>query len=536
MARLSAGRANFETMWEGIAEVIWPNQRMSFKPGKSQRSPGIKDTQLQFDSTPQLALGQFAAILDSLLTPANSQWHRLTTTNPELNKVRAVREWYEAATTVLFGYRTAYLANFPGQNQGVFKSLGAFGTGVMYLDKLGTAPGLRYKTCTLGEVYLKEGHQGIVQHVIRYFPLTPAKAAEWFGAGSLSPAMQRELAMPDLRDQECWFIHCVKPQAEYFAERLDSYGKKFVSHYVDMKYKWLIQTAGYNTFPYLTPRYEQAPGEVYGRSPAMQVLPSINTLQMQKRSMLKAGQLAVDPVLLIPDDGILDEVDRAPGSVLRGGTSPGGNPMVSVLPSGRLDMGIEMMDEERKQINAAFLVHLFQILTDTPTMTATEVIERTREKGILLAPTVGRQQSEYLGPMIDRELDVLMEQRLLPPMPPELLEANGEYEVAYENPLSRVMRAEKVAGGMRTLDMAAQVATATGDATVFDVFDFDTIIPEVGDINGMPVTWTKTEEALAALREQRAQAAERDAQTKEAGPAAALLKAGAAAKTAGMTE
>ena len=40
-----------------------------------------------------------------------------------------------------------------------------------------------------------------------------------------------------------------------------------------------------------------------------------------------------------------------------------------------------------------------------PQMTATEVIERTNEKGILLAPTIGRQQSEYLGPMIERELD-----------------------------------------------------------------------------------------------------------------------------------
>ena len=47
------------------------------------------------------------------------------------------------------------------------------------------------------------------------------------------------------------------------------------------------------------------------------------------------------------------------------------------------------MDEERSLINDAFLVSLFQILTETPNMSATEVIERTNEKGILLAPTVG---------------------------------------------------------------------------------------------------------------------------------------------------
>ena len=42
-------------------------------------------------------------------------------------------------------------------------------------------------------------------------------------------------------------------------------------------------------------------------------------------------------------------------------------------------------------------------------MTATEVLERAREKGALLAPTMGRQQSEALGPMIEREIDILVE-------------------------------------------------------------------------------------------------------------------------------
>src|SRR4029077_1707786 len=105
-----------------------------------------------------------------------------------------------------------------------------------------------------------------------------------------------------------------------------------------------------------------------------------------------------------------------------------------------------MMAEERTLIGDAFLVTLFQILTETPQMTATEVIERTNEKGILLAPTVGRQQSEYLGPMIERELDVLGAQGLLPPMPPRLKEAKGEYQVVYTSPFSRAMRAQEAAG------------------------------------------------------------------------------------------
>jgi hypothetical protein len=51
-------------------------------------------------------------------------------------------------------------------------------------------------------------------------------------------------------------------------------------------------------------------------------------------------------------------------------------------------------------------------------MTATEVLERTREKGALLAPTTGRQQSKALGPMIEGELEILARAGALPELPP----------------------------------------------------------------------------------------------------------------------
>jgi hypothetical protein len=42
-----------------------------------------------------------------------------------------------------------------------------------------------------------------------------------------------------------------------------------------------------------------------------------------------------------------------------------------------------MMLEEQALIKDTFLVSIFQILSENPEMTATEVMERTREKGIL---------------------------------------------------------------------------------------------------------------------------------------------------------
>ena len=100
----------------------------------------------------------------------------------------------------------------------------------------------------------------------------------------------------------------------------------------------------------------------------------------------------------------------SPGKVLR--VTPDGKPLVHALPVGNLSLAKEMMELERDTINEGFLVTLFQILIDTPQMTATEVIERTNEKGILLAPTVGAVGEERLDSQIERELDVLAQQRL----------------------------------------------------------------------------------------------------------------------------
>ena len=76
----------------------------------------------------------------------------------------------------------------------------------------------------------------------------------------------------------------------------------------------------------------------------------------------------------------------------------------------------QKMEQRRVAIDDAFLVTLFQILVDTPRMTATEALIRAQEKGMLLTPTMGRQQSEALGPQIERELDLLMFHRILPPI------------------------------------------------------------------------------------------------------------------------
>lgn len=64
-----------------------------------------------------------------------------------------------------------------------------------------------------------------------------------------------------------------------------------------------------------------------------------------------------------------------------------GNPLVKPYMTGaRFDVSNDGIEQSRKMINDIFLVNLFQILIDSPEMTATEVLARQREKADLLSP------------------------------------------------------------------------------------------------------------------------------------------------------
>ena len=533
-SQMQLWRNTFAAQWEEVAELVLPTSRNTFFYGNFNW-PGQKKTDRQVDASAMMALSRFGAICDSLLTPRNQIWHALTSQDPELKKDRDTRIWYQEVTRRLFALRYQPIANFSAQNQNNYQSLGAFGTGGMFVDQAVDAAGrpmraLRYKAIPLGELFLHENHQGLIDGFIRWMRLTPRQAFQKWGARvppNIIAAMEKHSETPFN------FLHRVIPNSDFDPSKVDQKGMLYTSYYVSIEGMSLLQEGGYKTFPLAASRYDQTPGETYGRSPAMMVLPAIKTLNAEKRTFLKQGHRAADTVLLTADDGLVG-VSLRPGAINKGGVSPDGKPLIQVLPSGQIQINNEMMDEEKSLINDAFMVSLFQILQETPQMTATEVIERTNEKGILLAPTVGRQQNEYLGPMIERELDLMATLHLLPPMPPALREARGEYHVEYTSPLARAQRAQEAAGFMRSLETATTVVNATQDPSHLDVFDLDTALPEIARIQGTPESWLANDQQIAQKRQARAQAQQRQEQIQAAPAQAAMMKAQAVQAKAGM--
>jgi hypothetical protein len=523
--KLEAERGTWETHWTEIADRVLPRYSDTFFKPTSEQTKGEKRTEKMLDSTAGLALERFSAAMESMLTPRTQKWHRLIPSDPFLAADREVKLWFEAATNELFRHRYASKANYASQQHEVYMGLGAFGTGIMFVD-FHDQGGLRYQATNLKEILFELNHQGIVDTSYRKYSLTARQMQQRVDADRWDN-LPDEVSKAAEKDPEKRFeiIHCIRPRTEMEPGRLDDRGKPFTSIYVVVQGRKVVSEGGFDTFPYQISRYVTGPGEKYGRSPAMFVLPSIKVLNEQKKTMLTQGHRAVAPVLLSHDDGILDTFSMAPGSMNPGGVTAEGRPLVHALPVGNLAAGQELMDMERQVINDGFLVSLFQILVDTPTMTATEVLERAREKGALLSPTMGRQQSEALGPMIEREVDVLLKQGLLPQMPDLLIEAQGEFEIEYDSPLSRSQRAEEASGWLRTLEAAIAYANTTQDLSVLDQFDSDIIYQQLAEINAVPPSWMRDPAAIAQIREDRAQQQQVQQVIAAAPAAAGVMKA-----------
>lgn len=528
-------RLNFERQWEEAAALAWPEYMSSFYYGRDIY-PGLKRSQFQVDSSVSVAAHRFGAICDWLLTPSNMMWSRVEASNPDLMRDPEAKKWFSQVTQILWRERYASTANFVSQNQQNMQGLGVFGNMAIFVDELADYldprdRGLRYLALPVGEIYVEQDHQRRVNGFIRHFRLSAQQfKTRW--PDVKVPVLDTAL---DISSQQLFdFLHFVRPRTDHnpFAD-LTPQAKRYSSIYVSVQGFCVLERGGYRTLPLPYGRYMQAPDEDYGRGPAQMVLASMKTLNAQKRVFLKQGHRAGDPAYLVSDTGLIDLKTQA-GAWNAGGMSSDGKPLVGILPTGQIQITQEMMQAETAIINDAFLVSLFQLVLGEKSneMGPRQVVEYVNERGIILAPTVGRQCSEYLGPLIDRELDVLSWLRKLPPMPQILREARADYTIVYTSPIARAMQSQESAGYVRTMEFAGQAIQAGADASIMDIFDLDTAIPAMGDQGSAPMSWYASPRLLAQKRKAREQAQQADQQTKQMPAQAAIIKAHAIAAKA----
>ncbi len=534
-------RATFELQWEETAALCWPEYRNSFSFGHV-RAPGVKYTEFQVDSTGAVCAHRFMSICDALVTPWNMMWSEVRASNHDLMKDRDARIYFHDVTKCLWAHRYRAEANFMGQQQQNWQALGVFGNQAMLIDQLDpapgrVAPGLRYMSMGPGEIYILQNHQGQIDGYIRHFRWTARQAYQRWG-DKITPALRAAL---EKNSQQLYdFLQFVMPRSDYDPYKVFTpQGKPWSSCYISITGHAIVEEGGYRTLPMAFGRYSQAPEEEYGRGWAQMVLPELKSVNAIKAVYMKQGHRAGDPAYLIGDDGLLD-FKAHPGSFNYGGFNEDGRMIVGVLPTGDFQINEKMLEASTKIIYDASLMTLFPLLFDDKggQKSAREVIEAANDRGIFLAPTLGRQYGEYCGKLVDRELDLLSYMGQLPEMPPSVREAKGDYQIVYTSPLAKALEGQPTAGFMRTAEMIGSLIQVGADPALIDFLDMDEAVPGIADNQHVPPRWVASKQKVAAKAKSRAQAAERANQVKELPGKAAIIKAQAIqtkAQTGGNT-
>lgn len=498
--QLASRRYNFDTWWQDIAYRVMPSEAQF----TTKSSEGERRTERLFASEPLIANQKHAAVLDDLATPRTQVWHMLGGRSEELKRNQAVKVYMERLNSALFSMRYAPKANFAGQKQAGYLGIGAFGNSFMFIDEEISSQyrGPRYMNMHMGSVWWGQNHRGLVDRFYRKFTWSAGEARRRFGD-----------ALPDqVKGADQWrefeFMQCVRPNDNVKPGRLDWAGMPFESWYVCCDARAVIERGGYRCFPAAVGRYSLAPNEIYGRSPAMTAWAAIMTINEQKKTVLRVGQKEADPPILLTEDGVLEAFNLQPGALNYGAISDQGEALVQPFKTGaNLPAAIELMAMEKADIDESFLVAIFRILADNPQMTATQVLELAQQRAVLLAPVMGRIQSEDLGPMIEREIDICSRlpgnEWITQEMPEEIAEANGDYNVEYRSPLARAMRAQEGVAIVRTLEIMPVASQVDPNAAM--VIDVPAAMRELAEINGVPAKLIRDEKTLQGMIEDKEQ-------------------------------
>lgn len=514
--QLKSERSTFESHWQDIADVMRP-QVQSFL-GNQSPQPGEKRTSKMFDAVPPLALEKFAAVLEALLSPRNQIWSKLATTEEALQEDIEVQRYLDAVNKTLFRVRYRPASNLASQLAESYLNLGSFGTQVLFVgDDVGRS--IVYRSCGLHKVLIAEDQHGRVNQVHRHYDFTAEQAVRAFveDKAMKDPRLSKEALFSKLPQPirtayeqknrtQFKFMHSVLQREAIESSRKDYRGMPWGSCHVFLGDATTVDEGGYRTMPYCVSRYTKNAEEMYGRSPAMLVLPDTNMLNRMNKAVVKGAERAVDPPLMTMDDS-LAVFNLTNGALNRGTLDEQGNELVKPFNSGgKVELGIELMDQKRTVIREAFLLDVFQALIEAPRLNMMQIMEIVKDKAALLSPIMGRQQSELFGPMTERELDILNEARLLPEMPEALIEAGGEVTIEYMSPMAIAQKAETGVGILRTLEAVTPFLGLPEGKEAMRQFNVAETFKILAEGNNYPAKAMRSKEEVEQLKEQDRQA------------------------------
>lgn len=520
-ARMLRLRSHYETPWAEIARLVYPEMNHFYGGAMANwsRTNPYAPAEMH-DPYAAQALEDGVAVFEAFVMPRGQRWQKLALA-PELMRSTANLQWVEKIEQRLFAIRHDPDSGFTSAVHEGAMSLFSFSGQSMWIEPryskvTGKPLGLTYQSEFVGEIFVEFDSAGRPMRMHRQFGLTAEQALVQFGRDA--PAAVREaMSGPNAernREREFTFLHIIEPNTKFDPTRLDAMGMPWAAaYYCDDGEGELFREGGHRSLPRIFSTFTRGVRNGWGYSPTMRVLPQIRLLQEITKARVYGSELRLLPPLLVADDELdASVIDMSPLGITKGGLDDRGNQMIrEFLTNADSSDAVMLAQEARAMIDKAYGRDLLQLNRELKThITATRTQEEMGEKGALLAP-LARQESEWLSPMTQRELVLMLEMGLMDDMPgdvAEYLADGGGFDWRYDNQLSRMIKSQDSAA---YLSLAEQVSVlAQFDNTVIDDFrreyPMDKVLQVLGENAGVPAAMRATDKERKAFDEKKAQA------------------------------
>jgi Bacteriophage head to tail connecting protein len=472
------------------------------------------------------------------------QWFHAKTTSETINEDRSAKVWLDAASKAQRRAMYDRRAAFVRATKVADGDFCAFGNAVITREVVNYQH-LLYRCWHLRDVCWDENVSGVVDTV--HFDWRPQarQLVQKFGnsktgqiASAVTEAANRS---DDSRTKEIQCRRMILPADEYDMPLQQTRGHPWISVYVDVENKTILEEVALRTWPCTIPRWEFGGsmwGDQYGYSPAVVYgLPDGRMLQQMMQSMLTASEMATSPPMIAVGEAINGAVnlyaagitqtdadyDERTGEVLR--------PLTLQMEG--IKYGAEQMERLESALDDSFYLNKLRFPEIQKDMTAYEASKLYEEFIRQSLPLFEPVQEEYNARLVDGTFEDLLALGTFGSVQdmPQILRGR---DITWDFDTPIAVAADKALTGafqgmLQTLVEGAQV-----DPNVALLADIPTAAREAIDGSGVPAKWLVSDDQFQALKAQKQQQDQAAAAAQQvAQHADVATRVGQAAKSAG---
>ena len=440
-------RRNFTATWERQRKLFLPDSAPFWSSNMTQ---GQRDRETTVDTYPQYAARVHATFLFGSIVNGDGDWFKCVPHGHAGATDPAVIAWADEYRRVGAEILMDPSVGFIEQYFAMLQERTVYGNGCLYGgDRPGALPIVR--CAPMRDVAWEAGGGHEPDDFWWKQSLSAAEWAKKFPGKMLGARLTQALETTAGRAQPFTFIHALIENPEWKPALVDQQPRhrRFLSLWLNESERCLVRASWLTSDPYTAFRCTRRANENYGRGGADEALEEAQMAQRVRVGIIRATEKATDPLMLLPDDGVMTPPTNEPeGAIVVRADLMGrqGDPVRYLKHEGRPDIGQQFLQSSvYAAIDRAFSRDLMTLPRE-PRMLDSQIIGLQEEQSRGVVPVIAPLFAPT-GRFIGRIFDIAQRQGLLP-RPPR--EADGlQLSIQFRNPLERASRLAEVRAFMQ---------------------------------------------------------------------------------------